>query len=495
MRRGCRATSRSSPDRRGHEKAHVAFLEQALGGAAEPAPRHDFGDKTQGRRGLHGRGGDPRGPGRCHLQRAGGQPHAGCAEGGGADRVGGGPPRRVDPQHRRRGAGREGDGHGGHGGRETRARLRDFGVEGGVRHMDFLLDDLDTDGALREAGENAGISRAAFLGATLAGAVAAFAVDPHRPGREQPGRRGAELRARARVHAVVVLHGGRALQGAAREGRRRRDAASGAVERAHVDAFKELLGRKAIERPAFNFRGTTESERAFLKTAVAFEDLAVAAYKGQAPRLRSKEVLAAALSIHSVEARHAAWMRYLFGVQPAVDAFDDAALQGGDPACGRRDAASSCLARARRRVDARASPDEPAHARRRGDGRRGSVRRGRDRGDCWSARRPGGRTPPCVAAAAAEAGSCRAAPRGLGDGRHVAVWTSVVRRATARARPNGRRPPRRATGPPDAGAHREHGARHRPRPRRERAVWVRARLPVLPERDHRVGARKRARRL
>ncbi len=30
-----------------HEKAHVAFLKQALGDAAEPAPRHDFGDKTK----------------------------------------------------------------------------------------------------------------------------------------------------------------------------------------------------------------------------------------------------------------------------------------------------------------------------------------------------------------------------------------------------------------------------------------------------------------
>jgi rubrerythrin len=30
-----------------HEKAHVAFLKQALGGAADPAPRHDFGDKTK----------------------------------------------------------------------------------------------------------------------------------------------------------------------------------------------------------------------------------------------------------------------------------------------------------------------------------------------------------------------------------------------------------------------------------------------------------------
>ena len=30
-----------------HEKAHVAFLKKALGGAAEPAPRHDFGDRTK----------------------------------------------------------------------------------------------------------------------------------------------------------------------------------------------------------------------------------------------------------------------------------------------------------------------------------------------------------------------------------------------------------------------------------------------------------------
>jgi len=31
----------------GHEKSHLAFLEKALGGAAEPAPQHDFREKTQ----------------------------------------------------------------------------------------------------------------------------------------------------------------------------------------------------------------------------------------------------------------------------------------------------------------------------------------------------------------------------------------------------------------------------------------------------------------
>jgi hypothetical protein len=99
----------------------------------------------------------------------------------------------------------------------------------------------------------------------------------------------------------------------------------GATERAHVKAFLNLLGTRAVKRPVFDFQGTTEQQRAFLKTAVAFEDLAVAAYKGQAPKLQSNAVLAAAVGIHSVEARHAAWMRELFGITPAVHAFDQPA--------------------------------------------------------------------------------------------------------------------------------------------------------------------------
>lgn len=99
----------------------------------------------------------------------------------------------------------------------------------------------------------------------------------------------------------------------------------GAVERAHVKAFLKLLGSDAVKRPLFDFQGTTEQQQPFLKTAVALEDLAVAAYKGQAPKLRSRAVLAAAVGIHSVEARHAAWMRELFGITPAVHAFDQPA--------------------------------------------------------------------------------------------------------------------------------------------------------------------------
>lgn len=97
----------------------------------------------------------------------------------------------------------------------------------------------------------------------------------------------------------------------------------GAHERAHVKALREVLGRDAVKRPSFDFRGVTESPGAFRRTAVAFEDLSVAAYAGQAPRIESKEYLVAALGILSVEARHASWIRRLAGRQPAARAFDE----------------------------------------------------------------------------------------------------------------------------------------------------------------------------
>lgn len=50
----------------------------------------------------------------------------------------------------------------------------------------------------------------------------------------------------------------------------------------------------------------TEDDRAFTETAVAFEDLTAALLKTQAVRVDSRHVLAALVSPHSVEARHAA---------------------------------------------------------------------------------------------------------------------------------------------------------------------------------------------
>jgi hypothetical protein len=97
----------------------------------------------------------------------------------------------------------------------------------------------------------------------------------------------------------------------------------GGHERAHVKAFREVLGHHAIRRPRFDFGGATEDAERFRKTAVAFEDLAVAAYTAQAPRIHSRPYLASALAIASVEARHAAWIRRLARIVPAAGAFDE----------------------------------------------------------------------------------------------------------------------------------------------------------------------------
>ena len=193
-----------------------------------------------------------------------------------------------------------------------------------------FLATVDRDGALAEAGAelDRAFSRRRLLGLTAAGA-GAFLLARAGVGRAAGGLSATDVSIlnyalvleylQASFYTEAERSG--ALSGKTAEAAR----VVGATERAHVKAFLKLLGSQAVKRPSFDFQGVTEQQRAFLKTAVAFEDLAVAAYKGQAPRLQSDAVLAAAVGIHSVEARHAAWMRELFGITPAVHAFDQPA--------------------------------------------------------------------------------------------------------------------------------------------------------------------------
>ena len=88
------------------------------------------------------------------------------------------------------------------------------------------------------------------------------------------------------------------------------------AEQAHVDTLtgvvKDLGGTP--KRPKTNFDAVLEGgEKKILETAAAVENLGAAAYLGQAGRIRSKDILAAALSIHSVEARHAAALNSVVG--------------------------------------------------------------------------------------------------------------------------------------------------------------------------------------
>jgi hypothetical protein len=121
-------------------------------------------------------------------------------------------------------------------------------------------------------------------------------------------------------------------------------------EAQHVDFLKAALGSAAVPPPAkYDFTAggafptVFSNYQTFLTVANAFEDTGVRAYKGQATNLMSnKDVLTAALRIHSVEARHAAGIRRLrgidfvyaseaftFGVPAAVYAGEDFYIQGG----------------------------------------------------------------------------------------------------------------------------------------------------------------------
>ena len=100
-------------------------------------------------------------------------------------------------------------------------------------------------------------------------------------------------------------------------------------ENAHVTALKQTitaLGGTPVSYTATNFDYSGGNSSAmngpyanvftnydtFLAVSQAFEDTGVRAYKGQAANLISNnEVLTAALQIHSVEARHAAHIRYI----------------------------------------------------------------------------------------------------------------------------------------------------------------------------------------
>ena len=90
-----------------------------------------------------------------------------------------------------------------------------------------------------------------------------------------------------------------------------------ADEVAHVEALMatvKQLGGKPAAKPKTNFDDVLAGgEKKILETAATVENLGAAAYLGQAGRIKSKEVLAAALSIHSVEARHAAVLNNVTG--------------------------------------------------------------------------------------------------------------------------------------------------------------------------------------
>jgi rubrerythrin len=193
----------------------------------------------------------------------------------------------------------------------------------------LTLEAVDVDGAIREAADRvSGDSRARFLakagmfggGLLGSGALLGLAAD------------GAQAATKGDISILNFALTLEYLEAAFYAEANKMGALSGetklfakvvaAHEATHVATLKQVLGSAAVKSPKFNFRGTTESASKFRATAQTLEDTGVSAYKGQAPKIRSDAYLAAALAIHTVEARHAAWIREIRGASPAPAAFD-----------------------------------------------------------------------------------------------------------------------------------------------------------------------------
>jgi len=79
---------------------------------------------------------------------------------------------------------------------------------------------------------------------------------------------------------------------------------------AHVEALTaavEDLGGEPVEAAEYDFGVETVDE--FVQVAARIADVGVSAYRGVAPFIDDDALLGAALSIHSVQARHAAYLR------------------------------------------------------------------------------------------------------------------------------------------------------------------------------------------
>jgi hypothetical protein len=90
-------------------------------------------------------------------------------------------------------------------------------------------------------------------------------------------------------------------------------------EHDHVAALMKVASSMGTPAPEPKGKFPIHSAGQVTKLAAAVENLGAAAYLGQAGSIKSKEILAAALAIHTIEARHAATFNTLLTVSPTPD--------------------------------------------------------------------------------------------------------------------------------------------------------------------------------
>jgi Ferritin-like domain len=203
------------------------------------------------------------------------------------------------------------------------------------------LELLDKDGAIRETAEAAGATRSDFMKRVGIAGVGFVSAGVLFDGLLSPAQAAISSSNKSKKNDVKILNYALTLEylesafyAAA--------VASGALtdptvanfanvvaghEAAHVAAIKKVLGKAAVKSPTFDFADTVTNQDKFKATAQVLEDTGVSAYAGQGPNIFQKAVVVAALGIHSVEARHAAWIRFINGVIPAPAIVDKPATE------------------------------------------------------------------------------------------------------------------------------------------------------------------------
>ena len=198
------------------------------------------------------------------------------------------------------------------------------------------LDALDADGAIRDSAEAAGLDRSDFLkrgvlagGGLLAGGAlfngylsdAEAAISKHRSKRNDVKI----LNYALTLEYLEAAFYKQAVANKAFGSSAPLKAFAETVaehEATHVKFLKKALGSAAIKSPNFDFGKAVTDQATFAATAQVLEDTGVSAYLGQVGNISQTRVLSAAGTIATVEARHAAWIRFINNATPAPAAFD-----------------------------------------------------------------------------------------------------------------------------------------------------------------------------
>ncbi len=185
------------------------------------------------------------------------------------------------------------------------------------------LKEVDSDGAIAESADAvSGDTRLGFLkkagiagGAAMSGGAVLSALAPAAFGASQPGRPPAKF-GKGDVgilnYALTLEYLEAAFYNGATAANMSLSAQAAAFlkvvtadENAHVAFLKKGLGSKAVKSPKFDFKGANTNPEMFMATAEVLENTGVHAYSGQALNIKTPAYVKAAVSILTIEARHA----------------------------------------------------------------------------------------------------------------------------------------------------------------------------------------------